>query len=47
MVFGDYMDDVGVVCGDVCCCDACGVKGDLLMGRKHVGMCYVEVAEWR
>ena len=45
-VFDDYIEDVVVVCSHVCCCYACGDCGDLLVLRKCMVVCYVEVAEW-
>ena len=42
-VFGDYMDDVVVVCDGICCCYACG---DLLVLRKCMVVCVRGLAEW-
>ena len=33
------MDDMVVVCGDVCCCYACDNCGDILMPRKFMVVC--------
>ena len=45
LVLVDYMDDVVVVCSDVCCCYACGDCGDLLVLGKCVIMWCVCLAE--
>ena len=37
---------VVVVCDDICCCCAHDNCGDLLVLRKCMVVCYVEVAEW-
>ena len=46
-VFGDYIDHVVVVCGDVCCCCVYGHNGDLLVSTKFMVMCKGGMAEWR
>ena len=33
------MDDVVVVCGDICCCYACDNDGDLLVLGKVMVVC--------
>ena len=40
LVLCDYLEHVGVVCVDICCCYACGDCGDLLVFRNYMVVCY-------